>query len=203
MGPGVRRAVDVLVQVVVAVLGGFIAFWSADLLLDGLDIKTAGANLPQSINYLPLAVGGALMVLFALNRARALIHGHHHPVLRICRAASAGRAGGLRAGRRGAGHPALPGHSQHRAGATDLGRHRLRLAHRHSTVHLCRRDHDARRHLRAADRAGLVTGRTPARWPGPGLDPVLAVLRWRVRLSHRRCVGGRWHDDSADGQARL
>ncbi|KAG1205652.1 hypothetical protein G6F35_011500 [Rhizopus arrhizus] len=46
-----------------------IAFWSADLLLDGLDIKTAGANLPQSINYLPLAVGGALMVLFALNRA--------------------------------------------------------------------------------------------------------------------------------------
>jgi TRAP-type C4-dicarboxylate transport system permease small subunit len=63
MGPGLRRAVDVLV------LGGFIAFWSADLLLDGMDIKTAGANLPQSINYLPLAVGGALMVLFALNRA--------------------------------------------------------------------------------------------------------------------------------------
>ncbi len=69
MGPGLRRAVDVLVQLVVAVLGAFIAFWSADLLLDGLDIKTAGAQLPQSINYLPLAVGGALMVLFALNRA--------------------------------------------------------------------------------------------------------------------------------------
>lgn len=69
MGPGLRRAVDVLVQLVVAVLGGFIAFWSGDLLLDGLDIKTAGADLPQSINYLPLAVGGGLMLLFALNRA--------------------------------------------------------------------------------------------------------------------------------------
>ncbi|WP_369039857.1 TRAP transporter small permease [Stenotrophomonas maltophilia] len=69
LGAGLRRAVDVLIQLVVAVLGGFIAFWSAELLLDGLDIRTAGAPLPQSINYLPLAVGGALMLLFALNRA--------------------------------------------------------------------------------------------------------------------------------------
>jgi len=68
MGPGLRRAVDVLVQLVVAVLGGFIAFWSADLLLDGIDIKTAGANLPQSINYLPLSIGGALMAIFAVNQ---------------------------------------------------------------------------------------------------------------------------------------
>lgn len=74
MGAGLRRAVDVLVQLVVAVLGGFIAFWSADLLVDGLDIKTAGANLPQSINYLPLAAGGALMLLFALNRAWKALH---------------------------------------------------------------------------------------------------------------------------------
>ncbi|MNY68434.1 Tripartite ATP-independent periplasmic transporter, DctQ component [compost metagenome] len=74
MGAGLRRAVDVFTQLVVAVLGGFIAFWSADLLLDGMDIKTAGANLPQSINYLPLAVGGALMLLFALNRAWKALH---------------------------------------------------------------------------------------------------------------------------------
>ncbi len=69
MAPALRRAVDVLVQLVVAVLGAFIAVWSAELLLDGLDIKTAGAELPQSINYLPLALGGVLMVVFALNRA--------------------------------------------------------------------------------------------------------------------------------------
>ncbi len=36
--------------------------------IDGLHIKTAGADLPQSVNYLPLSIGGALMTVFALNR---------------------------------------------------------------------------------------------------------------------------------------
>lgn len=69
MSAGLRRVVDTFVQLVIAVLGGFIAVWAMVLLQDGLDIKAAGANLPQSINYLPLSLGGALMVLFALNRA--------------------------------------------------------------------------------------------------------------------------------------
>ncbi|KAF1013282.1 MAG: hypothetical protein GAK31_03431 [Stenotrophomonas maltophilia] len=69
MGPGLRRAVDVLGQLVIAALGLALAGWSWQLLHDGLHIKTAGAALPQSISYLPLAVGGAMMVLFALNHA--------------------------------------------------------------------------------------------------------------------------------------
>jgi len=68
MGPGLRRAVDVFASFVVALLGVVIAWWAAVLLLDGLDIKTAGANLPQSINYLPLCIGGALMAVFAVNQ---------------------------------------------------------------------------------------------------------------------------------------
>jgi len=76
MGPRLRRAVDTMTQLVIAVLGGFIALWAMVLLLDGLDIKAAGAPLPQSINYLPLSIGGALMVLFALNRAWRV----HHPL---------------------------------------------------------------------------------------------------------------------------
>ena len=40
----------------------------AVLLMDGLDIKAAGAHLPQSINYLPLSIGGALMAIFAVNQ---------------------------------------------------------------------------------------------------------------------------------------
>ena len=68
LAPRMRRAVDVLVQLVVAAIGAVIAWWGTVLLLDGLDIKAAGAPLPQSINYLPLSIGGALMVLFALNR---------------------------------------------------------------------------------------------------------------------------------------
>ena len=73
--PGVRRLLDVAVPLVIAAIGAFLAYWGAVLLMDGLHIKAAGAELPQSINYLPLAVGGALMVLFALNRAfLALTH---------------------------------------------------------------------------------------------------------------------------------
>lgn len=68
MGPNLRRAVDVFCSLVVAVLGVVIAWWAAVLLMDGLGIKAAGANLPQSINYLPLCIGGALMALFALNQ---------------------------------------------------------------------------------------------------------------------------------------
>lgn len=66
--PGMRRAIDVIVTVVIVAIGAVLAYWGAVLLLDGLEIKAAGAHLPQSIHYLPLSIGGALMVLFALNR---------------------------------------------------------------------------------------------------------------------------------------
>ena len=66
--PGMRRAIDVIVTLVIVAIGAVMAYWGAVLLLDGLVIKAAGAHLPQSINYLPLSIGGALMVLFALNR---------------------------------------------------------------------------------------------------------------------------------------
>lgn len=67
MGFGLCCVVDVLVQLVVVVLGGFIVFWLGDLLFDGLDIKIVGVDLLQSINYLLLVVGGGLMLLFVLN----------------------------------------------------------------------------------------------------------------------------------------
>ncbi|MGX9718488.1 TRAP transporter small permease [Stenotrophomonas acidaminiphila] len=70
LNPLARRAVDAVVPLVVAAIGAVIAWWGWALWIDGLHIKTAGANLPQSVNYLPLSVGGALMVVFALNRLR-------------------------------------------------------------------------------------------------------------------------------------
>ncbi|HBK45968.1 MAG TPA: TRAP transporter permease DctQ [Xanthomonadaceae bacterium] len=66
--PGVRRLIDAVVALVIAAIGACIAWWAAVLLLDGLDIEAAGASMPQSINYLPLSIGGALMAVFALNR---------------------------------------------------------------------------------------------------------------------------------------
>ena len=90
-----------------------------------------------------------------------------------------------------------------RGGAADLRRVRHRVADRDPAVHLRRRDDDARRHLRPADRARLLAGRAPARRPGAGQRAVLAVLRRRVGFGDRRRVGDRRHDDPADGQARL
>jgi len=67
--PAVRRVLDVARPLLMAAVGVLIAGWSGVLLLDGLDIKAAGAAMPQSINYLPLSIGGALICVFALNKA--------------------------------------------------------------------------------------------------------------------------------------
>lgn len=64
----VKRVVDATSPAIIALIGAYLAYWGGVLLLDGLDVKMAGAPLPQSIAYLPLALGGALMVVFALNR---------------------------------------------------------------------------------------------------------------------------------------
>jgi len=63
--PLARRASEAITAVVIAAIGGTLTWWGTRLLLDGLDIRMAGAPLPQSIAFLPLALGGLLMVLFA------------------------------------------------------------------------------------------------------------------------------------------
>lgn len=65
---GLRRSIDALRALLMAAIGAVLAWWAGVLLIDGLDIKTAGAALPQSINYLPLSAGGALITLFSLHR---------------------------------------------------------------------------------------------------------------------------------------
>lgn len=67
--PTVRRVVDSVVNLVIVSIGAVLAYWGAILLVDGADIKMAGAPLPQSLPYLPLTLGGSLMVVFALARA--------------------------------------------------------------------------------------------------------------------------------------
>ena len=79
VGPRLKKALHAVSPLVIAAIGTVMAYWGAVLLFDGLHVKAAGARLPQSINYLPLSLGGALMVLFALNR-----------FVRVLRAPSAG-----------------------------------------------------------------------------------------------------------------
>ena len=71
--PHVKRLVDCISPLVIALIGASMAYWSFVLLLDGLDVKMAGAPLPQSIAFLPLTASGALMVVFALNRLTLIL----------------------------------------------------------------------------------------------------------------------------------
>lgn len=66
--PGPRRVVDCLVCLVIAAIGAVLAWYGWALWLDGLGIRMAGAPMPESAGYLPLSIGGGLMVVFALHR---------------------------------------------------------------------------------------------------------------------------------------
>jgi TRAP-type C4-dicarboxylate transport system permease small subunit len=61
-----QRALARLSAALVAGVGGLLAVGGAQLMLDGLAVKMAGAPLPQGITFLPLCAGGALMLVFAL-----------------------------------------------------------------------------------------------------------------------------------------
>ncbi|WP_202845488.1 TRAP transporter small permease [Luteimonas saliphila] len=76
MRPHVRRVVDAINVLVIAGIGAVLAVWGAVLLFDALDVRIAGAPMPQSIGFLPLSLGGALMVLFALARLPGIVRGH-------------------------------------------------------------------------------------------------------------------------------
>jgi len=68
LGPSARRVLQAIPPLVILAIGATIAYWAWVLLIDGLDIRAAGADLPQSISYLPLSVGGALMTVFAFGQ---------------------------------------------------------------------------------------------------------------------------------------
>lgn len=68
LAPSVRRVLQAIPPLVILAIGVTIAYWAAVLLVDGLDIRAAGVDLPQSISYLPLSVGGVLMTVFAFGQ---------------------------------------------------------------------------------------------------------------------------------------
>jgi len=66
--PRVRRVLEACAQLIIAAVGGLLAIASTRLFVDGLPVPMAGIALPQSAPYLPLAIAGALIVVFALER---------------------------------------------------------------------------------------------------------------------------------------
>ncbi|GAA5069212.1 TRAP transporter small permease [Lysobacter panacisoli] len=68
LSPRLRHAAHLFQSAVVVLIGLVLLYWGAVLFVDGVHIPTAGAPLPESIEYLPLAISGALMALFAITQ---------------------------------------------------------------------------------------------------------------------------------------
>jgi TRAP-type C4-dicarboxylate transport system permease small subunit len=66
--PRVQRWLQGVSVGVTAALGALLAFWGGVLTLDAIDVPMAGVALPQGLLFAPVAIGGALIALFALAR---------------------------------------------------------------------------------------------------------------------------------------
>jgi TRAP-type C4-dicarboxylate transport system permease small subunit len=61
-----RKALLVFTHLLIAALSGLLSIWAARLVVDGWPVTIAGAPLPHGLSFLPLAIGGALMVVFSI-----------------------------------------------------------------------------------------------------------------------------------------
>jgi TRAP-type C4-dicarboxylate transport system permease small subunit len=66
--PRMQRLLVATGRVVIAATGSMLAFWGGELLVDGWDVRMAGAPLPQGLSFLPICLGGALIAVFALEQ---------------------------------------------------------------------------------------------------------------------------------------
>lgn len=64
-GP-LRTGVVALQKAVIALIGGIVAWWATRLFLDGLDVHAAGAPLPETLPFAPVALGALCMTLLAI-----------------------------------------------------------------------------------------------------------------------------------------
>ncbi len=63
-----RRVLLALARLIAAAVGLMLSIWGGRLLADGWSVPMAGAPLPQGIVFLPFCVGGALIVVFSIER---------------------------------------------------------------------------------------------------------------------------------------
>ncbi len=66
--PPARTVLVGVARFVVIAIGLLLAYWGGVLLMDGWDVRMAGAPLPQGLYFLPICVGGVLIALFAFER---------------------------------------------------------------------------------------------------------------------------------------
>jgi TRAP-type C4-dicarboxylate transport system permease small subunit len=74
--PWLRRILLSVTHLIAISIGLMLAYWGMILFLDGLDVPMAGVPLPQSANFLPLSVGGALIAIFAAQHLSQTVFDH-------------------------------------------------------------------------------------------------------------------------------
>jgi TRAP-type C4-dicarboxylate transport system permease small subunit len=63
-----RSGLEAFGRLATAAIGVVLAGWGTSLMLATWELKAPGAPLPVGLNFLPFVAGGALIVLFALER---------------------------------------------------------------------------------------------------------------------------------------
>jgi TRAP-type C4-dicarboxylate transport system permease small subunit len=78
-----RRIMLVVTEVLVIAFGGAMAWYGMDLAIETWSALMPGLPIPQGMDYVPLAVGGALIALFSLEKlVRLLAAGEEVPLVR-------------------------------------------------------------------------------------------------------------------------
>lgn len=83
--PKIKAACQAISRAAMAALGGGLAFYGAILTMDSWGVPMAGVNLPVGMRYAPVALGGVLITVFAVERlVRGFLRGPqptHEPVV--------------------------------------------------------------------------------------------------------------------------
>lgn len=75
--PGaMQRILRGVAQLIIAIIGGLLAWRGALMVLDSWSIKVAGAQLQQGMMYLPMAFGGLLILVFAIEQLLVYLSSH-------------------------------------------------------------------------------------------------------------------------------
>lgn len=68
MPEGVRMAMDAVCSVAVGIFGAGMLYYSRELIAGTWDVVIPGLGLPVGMSYLPIALSGALIVLFSVEQ---------------------------------------------------------------------------------------------------------------------------------------
>jgi TRAP-type C4-dicarboxylate transport system permease small subunit len=71
----IRVKLEIVIHFLVGVFGALMAYNGALLAESVMDYKIPTLGIPEGLNHVPVAIAGALIVLFSIEHIVALLHG--------------------------------------------------------------------------------------------------------------------------------